>query len=68
MTLLSTGSIGIDTVTTPHGHTDEAPGGTAVYCAFAASPYVPVRLVAVAGDDFPPAFRQMLISRASRVT
>jgi sugar/nucleoside kinase (ribokinase family) len=63
MTLLSTGSIGIDTVTTPHGHIEDAPGGTAVYCAFAASPYVPVRLVAVAGEDFPDEFRKLLASR-----
>jgi sugar/nucleoside kinase (ribokinase family) len=63
MTLLSTGSIGIDTVTTPHGHVADAPGGTAVYCAFAASPYVPVRLVAVAGEDFPDEFRQLLTAR-----
>ena len=32
--LLATGSIGIDTVTTPHGQADEVLGGSAVYFAF----------------------------------
>lgn len=68
MSLLVTGSIGIDTVTTPYGHVDEAPGGTAVYCAFAATQYVPVRLVAVAGEDFPEDFRRILASREIDLT
>jgi sugar/nucleoside kinase (ribokinase family) len=63
MSLLVTGSIGIDTVTTPHGHADDVLGGTAVYFAFAASQYVPVRLVAVAGEDFPDEFRRVLETR-----
>lgn len=60
MSLLVTGSIGIDTVTTPHGHADSVLGGTAVYFSFAASQYVPVRLVAVVGHDFPDEFRDVL--------
>ncbi len=63
MSLLVTGSIGIDTVSTPHGHADDVLGGTAVYFSFAASQYVPVRLVAVAGEDFPDEFRGVLASR-----
>lgn len=63
MSLLVTGSIGIDTVTTPHGHADDVLGGTAVYFSFAASHYVPVRLVAVAGEDFPDEFRRVLETR-----
>ncbi len=62
MSLLVTGSIGIDTVTTPFGHADSVLGGTAVYFTFAASPYVPVRLVAVVGDDFPDEYRRVLES------
>lgn len=63
MSLLVTGSIGIDTVTTPHGHVDGVLGGSAVYFAFAATQYAAVRLVAVVGEDFPAAFRDVLASR-----
>lgn len=63
MPLLVTGSIGIDSVSTPHGRADAVLGGTAVYFSFAASQYVPVRLVAAVGDDFPPEFRTVLESR-----
>ena len=63
MSLLVTGSIGIDTVTSPHGQADDVLGGSAIYFAFAASQYVPVRLVGVVGEDFPDAFRQTLASR-----
>lgn len=63
MSLLVTGSIGIDTVLTPDERADEVLGGTAVYFAFSASLYVPVRLVAVVGDDFPPAYRDVLATR-----
>ncbi len=68
MSLLVTGSIGIDTVTTPHGHADDVLGGTAVYFAFAASHYVPVRLVAVVGQDFPDEFRRVLETREIDLT
>jgi len=63
MSLLVTGSIGIDTVESPHGHVSDVLGGSAVYFSFAASFFSPVRLVAVVGDDFPDAFRRILESR-----
>ncbi|MGD2108160.1 MAG: PfkB family carbohydrate kinase [Phycisphaerae bacterium] len=63
MSLLVTGSLGIDTVTTPYGHMENVLGGCAVYFSFAATQYVPVRLVSVAGEDFPPEFRRVLESR-----
>lgn len=63
MSLLVTGSIGIDTVSSPHGSAADVLGGSAVYFAFAASQYVPVRLVAVVGEDFPGEFREVLESR-----
>ena len=63
MSLLVTGSIGIDTVSTPFGQADAVLGGSSVYFAFAASQYVAVRLVAAVGADFPPAFRDLLESR-----
>ena len=63
MSLLVTGSVGIDTVTTPYGRVENVLGGCAVYSAVAASQYVPVRLVAAVGEDFPDEFRRLLESR-----
>ncbi|MCK4659550.1 MAG: sugar kinase [Phycisphaerae bacterium] len=68
MSLLVTGSIGIDTVTTPHGQAEEVLGGSSVYFAFAATQYTPVRFVGVVGDDFPPEFRDVLASREIDLT
>ncbi len=56
MSLLVTGSIGIDTVQTPFGKRDEVIGGSAVYFAYAASFFTPVRLVGVVGEDCPNHF------------
>ncbi len=56
MSLLVTGSIGIDTVETPFGKRDEVIGGSAIYFSYAASYFTPVRLVGVVGDDCPSAF------------
>src|SRR5579884_3128861 len=53
MSLLVTGSIGIDTVETPHGKRDAVIGGSAVYFSYAASFFTHVRLVGVVGDDCP---------------
>jgi len=61
--LLVTGSIGIDTVITPRRRVEGVLGGSAVYFAFAAAHYVPVRLVAVVGEDFPGEFSGELEAR-----
>ena len=53
MSLLVTGSIGIDTVETPYGKRDDVLGGSAIYFSYAASFFTPVRLVGVVGDDAP---------------
>ncbi|HTW94331.1 MAG TPA: PfkB family carbohydrate kinase [Tepidisphaeraceae bacterium] len=53
MSLLVTGSIGIDTVETPFGKRDDVIGGSAIYFAYAASFFGPVRLVGVVGEDCP---------------
>ncbi len=63
MSLLVTGSIGIDSVRTPLGEADDVLGGSAVYFAFAASLFTPVRLVGVVGEDFPGAYRDALAGR-----
>jgi cytidine kinase len=60
MSLLVTGTIGIDTVETPFGHGEEVLGGSAAYFTFAAGLMVrPVRLVAVVGEDFPARFVEL---------
>src|SRR5438270_3198253 len=56
MSLLVTGSIGIDTVETPFGKRDDVIGGSAIYFAYAASFFTPVRLVGVVGDDCPKSY------------
>jgi len=53
MSLLVTGSIGIDTVKTPYGVSENCLGGSAVYFSMAASFFSPVRLVGVIGADCP---------------
>ena len=53
MTLLVTGSIGIDTVKTPYGVSENCLGGSAVYFSMAASFFSPVRFVGVVGPDCP---------------
>src|SRR3954464_8672804 len=53
MSLLVTGSIGVDTVETPAGRRDGVIGGSAVYFSYAASFFTPVRLVGVVGEDAP---------------
>ncbi|HUN81525.1 MAG TPA: PfkB family carbohydrate kinase [Phycisphaerae bacterium] len=63
MSLLVTGTIGIDTVETPFGKAAEVLGGSAVYFSFAASLLSPVRLVGVVGEDFPRSFREMFQQR-----
>ncbi len=57
MSLIVTGTIGIDTIETPAGDRHEdLLGGSAVYFAAAASFYTQARLVAAVGDDFPQQF------------
>lgn len=63
MPLLVTGTIGIDTVETPHGKAADVLGGSAVYFSFAASLLTPVRLVGAVGDDFPKTFRDLFQGR-----
>ena len=53
MSLLVTGSIGIDTVETPFGKRDDVIGGSAIYFSYAASFFTPVRLVGAVGEDCP---------------
>lgn len=56
MSLIVTGSIGIDSVETPKGTAEDVLGGSSIYFAAAASFFGPVRLVGAVGDDFPDHF------------
>jgi len=53
MSLLVTGSIGIDTVKTPFGVSENCLGGSAVYFSMAAGFFTPVRFVGAVGSDCP---------------
>src|SRR5208282_1387888 len=63
MSLLVTGSIGIDTVETPTGRREGVVGGSAIYFAYAASFFMPVRIVGVVGEDCPADFFDVLANR-----
>ncbi len=63
MPLLVVGSVGIDTVETPHGRAEEVLGGSAVYFSWAATFFTPVRLVSVVGSDFPQNYRNALATK-----
>jgi len=52
MSLLVVGSVAFDAIETPFGKVDRTLGGAASYFALAASHFVPVRLVAIVGEDF----------------
>ncbi len=58
MSLIVTGTVGIDTVYTPTGHAESVLGGSCTYFAAAASFHGPVRLVAAVGGDFTPNYRE----------
>jgi len=63
MSLLVTGTIGIDSVESPHGKAVDVLGGSALYFAYAASLLTKVRLVGAVGDDFPQAHIDLLKQR-----
>ena len=53
MSLLVTGTIGIDTVRTPFGVSENCLGGSAIFFSLSACHFSPVRFVGVIGDDCP---------------
>ncbi len=68
MNLLVVGSIGFDTVETPHGKSEKALGGTAVYCSVAASYFTKVGMVAAVGTDFPKQHTEFLKQKGIDLT
>lgn len=53
--VLVAGSIGIDRIIAPNGAERECVGGSAVHFAYAAALFGQVRMLGVAGEDWPPA-------------
>ena len=63
MSLLVTGSIGIDTVTTPYGVSENCLGGSAIYFSMSASYFAPVRFTGVIGSDCPFDLKEVFADR-----
>lgn len=61
--LLVVGSIAFDSIETPTGSVDDVLGGSASFFSYAASFFVPPRLVGVVGEDFPDENRRILEDR-----
>lgn len=60
MAIAVVGSLGLDTIETPAGRVEEVLGGSAAYFSLAARHFLPVRVVAVVGSDFPKSARAAL--------
>ncbi|HKQ20086.1 MAG TPA: PfkB family carbohydrate kinase [Candidatus Eisenbacteria bacterium] len=60
MAIAVVGSLGLDTIETPAGRVEEVLGGSAAYFSLAARHFLPVRIVAVVGSDFPSSARAAL--------
>jgi len=59
MSILVVGSVALDSVRTPRGEARDVLGGSASYFATAARHFAPVAMVAVVGEDFPAAHRDL---------
>ncbi len=63
--LLIVGTVAFDAIETPFGKTDKILGGAATFIGLAASNYnVKPAIVSVVGDDFPPAYLDLLTSKS----
>lgn len=63
MSLLVSGSMALDTITTPHGTRKAILGGAASFFSVGARHFTDIRLVGVVGDDFPAEHVAMLRDR-----
>lgn len=61
--ILVVGSVALDSIRTPYGEVEEALGGSASYFSLSASHFARVAVVAVVGEDFPGAHRDVFQSR-----
>mgnify|MGYP005849263757 FL=1 len=61
MSLIATGSVGIDSIYTPDGeHREAVIGGSCAHFCVAAGAFGPVRLVSAVGEDFPKELHEQL--------
>ena len=63
MEILVVGSVGLDTITTPHGTREDVIGGSASHFSVSASYYAKTNMVAVVGEDFPQKPRDLFKRR-----
>lgn len=64
MSLLTIGTVAIDTIETPRGTAERVVGGAATYIAWAASYFTDdIRIVSIIGEDFPDTELELLRSR-----
>lgn len=63
MSVTVVGSVGLDTVETPAGRSEEQLGGAAVYFSLAAAHFTEVHLVGVVGSDFPQKHTDLLAGK-----
>lgn len=63
MALLVVGSVALDSLETPFGRRAEVLGGSASYFSVCASFFLPTRMVAVVGEDFPEDHVRFFASR-----
>ena len=63
MSLLVVGSVAFDSIRTPFGEVEHILGGSATHFAVTASYFVPVKVVAVVGEDFGEEHLQVLKER-----
>jgi sugar/nucleoside kinase (ribokinase family) len=68
MSLLVVGSVALDDIEAPAGSVKSVLGGAASYFGVAASYFVPVRVVAVVGEDFPEEHVRFLASKGLDLT
>jgi sugar/nucleoside kinase (ribokinase family) len=59
MSIVVIGTVALDDVVTPFGRNLDAPGGSATYFSLSASNFTKVKLVAVAGSDFPKKYIEL---------
>lgn len=63
MSLVIVGSVAFDTIETPFARREKVVGGSATYCALAASFFTAPKIVGVVGKDFPRSMIQFFRSR-----
>ena len=68
MTVLVVGSVAYDSVTTPAGSREDSLGGSATYFSIGISPFAPVSVIAVIGDDFRERHIELMRSRGVDVS